>query len=234
MLLSACGTADMATPAPTSEAIEVLYSPTLQFWADNLAKCASNKPLLALYFIPIDSATDLKENDILFDFGQATQDSGKVNLYQVGWDQVVVIVNAGNQRTQFSKDELSLIFSGQLSKWEDGLGQPIQVWILPDGEPARRIFDNAILPSQTLSSEARLAPDPVAMLEAISKNTGAIGYLPESFLSSSASANTSKIKIIRLETSLMAELHQPVIAITQGEPKTLVRNILVCLQDAGK
>jgi hypothetical protein len=234
MSLSACGTAELATPAPTSEAIQVFYPSSFQFWANSIANCAANNPLIALYFLPAYSTSDIHENDIILDIGQATRDNGKTFLSQVGWDQVVVLVNTANPAAQLSKDELNLIFSGQVTKWKQRPEQPIQVWVLPDGEPARRIFDDAILSSQGLNSEAHLAPDVDTMLEVISQNTDAIGYLPESFLNSSDSTITSKVKIILLESSLEAELHQPVIAITKGEPTGLLRNVLVCLQNTGK
>jgi hypothetical protein len=75
-----------------------------------------------------------------------------------------------------------------------------------------------------------LAPDPYAMLEAVSRDIDAIGYLPGSFLNTIDATTPNQVKIVQLESSIKAELHQPVIAITQSEPKDLLRNLLVCLQ----
>lgn len=231
LLLTACGTPDISTPAPTPEAIKVMYPPALQPWANNLANCASDNPQIALYFMQSTALpANILANEIVLEFGQATQDIPASNLFQVGWEQVVVVVNTDNQLSQLSNDELKLIFSGQISKWENGSGQPIQVWVLPEGELTRTIFDKTLMLTQSLTSEAMLAPDPDAMLEAISQDVEAIGYLPGSFLNSGDSTFANKVKILQLEPSLEAELHQPVVAITNSDPEGLLRNLLVCLQ----
>jgi hypothetical protein len=231
LFLSACGTPDVSTPAPTPSAIKVIYPAALQIWANKLINCASNDPLIALYFIQSDTLdTNLLENDIVLELGVSTQDITDSNLFQVGWEQVVVIVNKDNQLSRLSNDDLKSIFSGQVSKWENASNQPIQVWVMPEGDPTRTIFDNAVMRTQPLSSEAMLAPDPSAMLEAISADVDSIGYLPRSILNTSDSASANKIKILQLESSLELELHQPVIAITENEPKGLLHNLLVCLQ----
>jgi len=230
LVLSTCGTPDVSTPAPTPEAIGVIYSVALQPWADKVAYCASNNPLIALYFTHSDTLdTNLVDNDIFLELGETSQDVQESKLFQVGWEQIVVVVNKDNQLSQLS-DDLKSIFTGQVSKWDNASNQPIQIWVMPEGDPTRTIFDNAVMGTQPISSEAMLAPDPAAMLEAISGNIDSIGYLPRSFLNVRDSAFASKVKILQLDTSLEAELHQPVIAITKNDPEGLLRNLLVCLQ----
>ena len=102
--------------------------------------------------------------------------------------------------------------------------------MLPEGEPTRHIFDLAVMQNQLTSTEAMLAPDPGAMLEAVSQDRYAIGYLPGSFLTAGEPSFTGKVKIIQLESSLEDLLRQPVVAITQGEPEGLLRSLLVCLE----
>jgi len=232
LLLSACGSPDVSTPAPTPEAINVTYPPALQAWADQLANCAADKPQIALYFIQSETLdTTIRANDIMLKLGQSTPDNSDSFLSQVGWEQVVVVVNTDNQLSQLSTDEVKIIFSGQLAKWGNGSGQPIQVWVSPEGESTRKIFNHVVMLDHSLTTEAMLAPDPAAMLEAISKNIDAIGYLPESLLATVRPSDSSKVKIVQLESSLETELHQPVIAVTQTEPSGLLRSLLVCLQD---
>jgi hypothetical protein len=231
LLLSACGSPAVSTPAPTPEAINVIYPPVLQAWADKLANCASNNPQIALYFVQSNAlGTNNFPNDIVLKLGQDPLENPVAYLSQVGWEQVVVVVNKDNPLSQLSKDELRLVYSGQVSKWENGSDQPIQVWVLPVGESTRTIFDHAVMLNQSLTTEAMLAPDPAAMVEAISKNINAISYLPGSLLTTEGSSYASNVKIVQLEPALETELHQPVIAITQNEPKGLLRNLLVCLQ----
>jgi hypothetical protein len=231
LFLSACGMADVSTPAPTPVAIKIIYPPALQAWADSLVSCANKNPKVALYFIQSDaSEEDIQPNDIVLEFGNPVLKSGITYLFQVGWDQVVVVVNQENSVTQLSTDELKSIFSGQALLSENASGQFTQVWVLPDGEPSRRIFDQAVMQEQSLTTEALLAPDPVAMLQAIAQNIETIGYLPASFLKMNTSSTAGKVKIIQLDPALNPDLRQPVIAITQSEPQGFLRDLLVCLE----
>lgn len=230
-IITACGSPEESTPAPTQEAINILYPQALQAWANNLANCASTVPQVALYFTTSDTLiTDLRPNDIELVFGQPNGIANQTYLSQVGWEQAVVVVNSENSLSQLSNEELKAIFSGHAIKLENGAEQSYQVWVLPKGDPTRLIFDQAILLDQTITMDAMLAPDPDAMLEAISRNNGTIGYLPVSFLKTQDPSMTGKVKIVQIDSSVAAELHQPVIAITSGEPMGLLRNLLVCLE----
>lgn len=230
LLLTACGMPQSATPAPTPEAINLLFPLALQSWADELSGCANSDPLIGLYFMPLSGPkSDLQANEIMLELGDPSPQAGSLDLSQVGWEQLVVVVNQGNELSQLTDTELRAIFSGRTTKWNNAAGQLIQVWVLPDGDPLRIIFDQAILPSQLLAPEARLAPDPNAMLEAISKDTAAIGYLPESIITTGESVQAAKVKVIQLDEKLAGEFHLPVITATLSEPQGLMRELLACL-----
>ena len=118
-----------------------------------------------------------------------------------------------------------------METWKEGSGQPIQIWVLPDSEPTRQIFDATLQLVQPLAANAMLAPSPGAMVTAISKDPGAIGYVPQSFLNSRGLTNSKKVKIVNLDAPIRDELHQPVIAITRTEPAGAMRDLVVCLQN---
>jgi len=230
LLLTACGMPQSATPGPTPEAITLLFPSALQSWADKLSGCANDNPLVGLYFMPLSNPkSNLQANEIMLELGDPPPQSGSLYLSQLGWEQLAVVVNQGNELAQLTGAELRAIFSGQTLKWDGATGQLIQVWVLPVGDSTRQIFDQAVLPSQLLAPEARLAPDPNAMLEAISKDVAAIGYLPESIITTSEPAQAAKVKIIPLDEKLAEEFHLPVIAATQSEPHGLMRELLACL-----
>lgn len=231
LLLAACGAPQVSTPAPTPQAIDLTYPPSLQPWADKLAGCASSNPLIGLYINPPNSSdAEILPNDILLELGRPTQVNGSIYLSQVGREQIDVLVNQSSPVSQLSTDDLRSIFSGQQITWNDAFAQPIQVWVLPDGDPAREIFDQAVLQTLPVTSQAMLAPDPSAMLEAISKDVNSIGYIPASFLNSTGSVDPGEVQIVQLDLSLETALDQPVVALTQGEPQGLLRSLLVCLQ----
>ncbi|OGO12057.1 MAG: hypothetical protein A2Y53_09285 [Chloroflexi bacterium RBG_16_47_49] len=232
-ILTACGVPELSTPASTPQAIHVIYPAALKPWADKLATCASGNPQTALYFTQSPtSGTTIADDELVLVLGEASLEDVTLYLSQVGKERLLVVVNQDNSLSQLTTSQLRSIFSGQTTSWGNGSGQLIQVWVFPNGDPVRMIFDQVILASQSLTSNAMLAPDPVAMLEAIARDVNAMGYLPGSVLTSSDPTLAGKVKLIQLDDSLEEELYQPVIAITKNEPQGLQRELLVCLQTA--
>ena len=155
---------------------------------------------MALYFNPSnDPATSILSNEIVLEIGQPDARENAGYLSQIGAEQIAVIVNKDNPAVNLTSDELSQIYSGQRTTWIGASGQPIQVWVLLEGDPVRNIFDQAVLQNQALTSQAMLAPDSGAMLEAISSDVDSIGYLPASFLSSRGSVNPGDVHIVQLD-----------------------------------
>jgi hypothetical protein len=231
VMLVSCGSPQLSTPAPTPEAIQVTFPSALKSWAEKFSGCASNNPLVALYFdqSPI-AVNNFDPNHIVLELGEPSQIEDDSYLSQIGRDQIEVIVNKDNNTSQLTTNELQGIFSGSTSIWDIDNGQQIKVWVLPNDDIVRKYFDHVVLQSHPLTSEAMLAPDSDAMLQAVSDDTNAIGYLPKSIISLSDPAVVSKVKIIQVDKSLQDELYQPVIVITQNEPGGLLRELLVCVQ----
>jgi len=232
-MLAACGVPELSTPAPTPQAIHIIYPAALKPWADKLTTCASGNPLTALYFTQSPtSRTNLADDELVLVLGETSLEDATSYFSQVGKERLVVVVNQDNSLSQLSIHQLRSIFSGQTMSWDDGSGQLIQVWVYPKDDPVRRVFDQVVLASQSLNFNAMLAPDPVAMLEAIANDVNAMGYLPGSFLTSSDPSLSGKVKLLQVDKPLEEELYQPVIAITKNEPHGLQRELLVCLQTA--
>ena len=230
-MLTACGTPLLASPAPTLQAISISYPPSLQAWADKLSTCAVGNPEIGLYFSQqANPKASTNPSDIDLAIGQPTNDGSGSEPYQIGWEQMVVVVNQENPVAKLSDPLLKQIYSGQVVNWENGAEQPIQVWVLPEGEPARQVFEAALSLSGNLAPEARLAPNPLVLLKEVAADKYAIGYLPQSVLTNYDSSDSNRVKTIQLDQSLEQALRQPVIAITWGEPTGQVRSLLACLQ----
>jgi hypothetical protein len=230
-VLAACGVPEISTAAPTPEAIHIIYPSTLKPWADKIGACASGNPTIALYFTQSPNQDpDIFSDEVNLELGEPAQKDDSFYLSQVGREQIVVVLNQDNKLSQLSTNLLRSIYSGETTRWVNNAGELIQVWVLPKGDPARSIFENVVLPSQGISSNAMLAPDPTAMLEAVTQDAAAIGFLPESFLFTADPSLIAKVKSIQLDVSVKDALNQPVIAVTQNEPQGLTRELLVCLQ----
>jgi hypothetical protein len=230
-LLISCTTPELSTPAPTPVPIQVIFPPSLKPWADKISACASQNPLVALYYNP-PSMLDPNSppNSVVLQLGESFERDDHSYLLLIGWEQIDIIINQERDLFQLTSSDLQSVFSGLTNSWEGNTGQPIEVWVFPDDDTVRKYFDKAVLQSNPLTSEARLAPDPDAMLQAVSKNPNAIGYLPGSFLSTGDPSLVSSVRIIPVDRSVQNELKQPVIAITQNEPVGELRELLVCVQ----
>jgi hypothetical protein len=233
--LVACEAPLAATPAPTPQAIQVYYPASAQPWADKLASCTLSYPQVALYFMQVASSEfNIRPDDIFIELGPPAHAIEGTYIAQIGWERLVVIVNQANPIVSLTGEKLAQIFSGQLNEWDPSTGRAIQVWIPPVGEPTLEIFENALDLPQQLAPDAKLAPNPTAMLEAVSKDEASIGFLPQSFLSNRESAERYQVKIIQLDDSIRQRLNQPVLAFTLNDPSGYVRDLLVCTQNTGK
>lgn len=230
-IFAACSVPEVATPAPTQVAIHIVYASALRAWADELTNCADRNPHVALYFTQIPGQkADMFFDEITLQLGeQAINDRGSY-LSQVGSDQIVVVVNSSNTIDELTTDQLRSIFSGQITKWENGESNLIQVWGLPPADPVNIIFTRVLTQELGITSNAMLAADSQAMLEAVASDQSAIGFVPESIFSTADPSIAAKVKRINLDDQLEKALTQPVIAITKGEPDGLTRELLVCLE----
>jgi hypothetical protein len=234
LLLSACGTPELATPLPTPESIRVVYPLALEPWADGIAGCANGNPIVAVYYLQASNQNmnEIAANEIVLALGEPLDLPSNGYLSQVGRERIVVIVNQENETNRLSSSQLLSIYSGELSRWGEWNGKSIKVWVLPAMDPVRATFDQIVLSLTALTTHAMLAPHPAAMLEAVADEPEAIGYLPVSFLSSADTNLLTRVKTVQLDAGYSDKWEQPVIAITHGEPQGQMRELLVCLSQA--
>lgn len=143
----------------------------------------------------------------------------------LAWDQLVIITNTSNPLSSISTENLTALFSGQITGWSDinGADKEVEIWIYPNGDEVRQIFETNIMVGSRFTSQAFLAPNPKAMLDAVAKDQGALGFIPDAWI-------TPQVKILHVSPDLEEKLHQPVLAFTKDEPQALVRSFLLCLQ----
>jgi hypothetical protein len=144
----------------------------------------------------------------------------------IGQETLVVVVHPRNPLGQISQANLQAIYAGTLKKWpKSGPGAAPQPWIYPAGEDIQSIFVNTILNgAQPARSGTSIAPDPQAVLDAVAANQGAVGFLPRRWLS-------SQVKEITVAGIPPTNLRQPILALTKSEPKSKIKEWLLCLQD---
>lgn len=212
---------------PTPQLWKVSYPPALGWLEPALNGCTLLTPNHGL-IVNQTPYLSLKpgESDILLAWGDGYTWGG--NTVVLGYDDLVVIANLENLQSTLTAAQLRQIFNGEVKTWGEVISgspdeQKIEVWDYPPGNEVRSIFSSSF--ATTLHNpEAMLAPEPKAVLEVVSSNPNAIGYLPRRWVN-------ENIKIILVEGQ-EALVRQPVLANTPEKPNEALHNWLGCLQQS--
>ncbi len=214
-----------SSPTPTPQIVQVEMTVGTRPWSERLSQCADQVPgsALIVHELPVTSL-DLSQADFALRFGPP--DTPAPFAAEVGQDELAIIANPETGNLDRPLAKLREIFLGQTpnensSTREPGTAQPeptAQVWSYPPGDDVRVAFEKTLLDGQAIPDGVNLAPDPQAMLEAVAKNAGAIGYVPKSWV-------TERVSVLNLSGS-----DQPILALAKSEPQGVARQILLCLQ----
>ncbi len=205
-----------ATPTATPVTIRVQYSYAAQPWLEKLSGCAGGN-ILAAELRPIDFQ-DPQSTDLVMRIGQPEAIS--TPAFQLGTDDLVVIVNRQNPINRLNVDQVRGLFSGRIVNWRviNAQDAPVAVWVFPPGEDVQQIFEQSLLGGSPVTSTARLANSPDEMSQAIAKDVAAVGIITRHW----KSGNTTQ--------AFTVASNLPVLAITQSKPQGSLEQILACLQ----
>jgi len=211
------------TPA-SLQPITIALTPSMEPVSLALNTCAAIFPEMALLIEEITAPShQMRPSDLKIWLGQPPDP--ELFATQIAWEQIVMILNPSNPLLSLSVDNLRALFTGRVRRWSaiGGTEREVAIWIYPKGDEIRQIFETTIMDGNRFTSQALLAPNPEAMLEAVAKDPGALGFLPGAWI-------TPQVKTLQLIPDLTGMLRQPVLALTTGEPHGLVRSFLLCLQ----
>ena len=205
-LLTACApAATVATP----QLVKVYITAAASSRLTDLYNCSTPSTAILL--------SDPQAADITLRLGQP--DSLSSPAFQIGTDDVAVIVQSQNNIDNLTADQVHSIFLGQVTNWKDvgGSDMPIQVWTYAQGEDIQQIFEQNVMNNQPVTSLARLAVSAQSMLDSIANNAGSIGFMPRSL-------ETGNVRDVYKTPS------EPVLAITKSQPEGEMKDLLACLQ----
>jgi PBP superfamily domain len=205
-LLTACAP---AAEAVTPQLVKVYVTSAASSRLTDLYNCSTPSTAILL--------SDPQSADITIRLGQP--DNLSSPAFQIGTDDIDVIVQSQNNIDNLTADQVHSIFLGQVTNWKDvgGSDMPIQVWTYSQGEDIQQIFEQNVMGNQQVTSLARLAVSVQNMSDSVTNNAGAIGFLPRSL-------ETANVKNIYETASV------PVLAITKSEPQGVVKELISCLQ----
>ncbi len=221
VLLTSCAT---PTPPPEPHVLTIHATSATQPWLDEAYRCASTLAVppdgapLALLRVADPYTAEIRLR--LASPSHLTSPS-----YVIGETRLEIIVHARNPVAALNAGQVSALFGGRERDWAavGGESGEVRVWVYARGTDSQEAFRAAALGGGPVTSLARQAAGPEAMLEAIAGDRNAIGFLPRPWL-------TDDVRPLSLPEDLERALTTPVIAITPEEPQGAARALLACLQ----
>ena len=150
--------------------------------------------------------------------------------FELGSDYLVFIVHPENPLNQINILGLQAVFSGEYTTWMDACPEcvnlpegDIELWTYAPGDDIQNLFEETILSDSRISTGAYLASSPTDVLNAVSQNPSAIGYLPAAWV------KESSVQEIMITDLSISTLTCPVLAITSSQPQGDLSAWLACL-----
>ncbi|RME86781.1 MAG: hypothetical protein D6770_11090 [Anaerolineae bacterium] len=223
--LVACAT---PTPPPHPQTLTIYATAAAQPWLNEAYHCAAPlsegtegaSPVLRRVADPAEAAIVLRLGEPPHLLSPA---------YAIGEAHLEIIVHRGNPVAALDTAQVEAIFGGRAEDWAEvgGEARKVQVWVYAEGTDVQEAFRIATLRGGAVTSLARQAWGPEAMLEAVANDESAIGFLPHRWLS-------DEVRPLSLPDDLRAALTVPVLAITPEEPQETAQALLACLQRLAK
>jgi hypothetical protein len=212
LLLTSCSS---TTPIAQAESITVQYTSASIPWLPSLYDCADANLVTAEQ-----RAGDLQNPQtvgLAIRIGQPKKLTS--SAYQIGSDEILVIINPKNPVHSLNAEQVRGLFSGQILNWQEinASDAPVQVWVFASSEDVQQIFEQTILGGSPVTSSARQASSPDEMVQAIAGDANAVGILTRHW----KTGNVSDVYTVATV---------PVLALTVNDPPGVVKELLACLQ----
>jgi len=226
--ITSCAPAKIA-PSLTPEFISVAITPGARFLLmknGKLSRCISNNSGFGVFVDEIFASFPQFWNAQL-SLRMGEPDPLRGYAAQVGTAEIVFVANLKNKQSNLARKDLIEILAGRTHLWEQVsnpvMSGAIQVWMFPEGDESTTQIEQVVLKGLPLTTFARIAPDPEAMLQAVAAGDGALGYLPKPWLNGS-------VRAVQVDPSMQQALTLPVLSISSSEPQGAARILLGCLQ----
>jgi phosphate transport system substrate-binding protein len=143
--------------------------------------------------------------------------------HKVAIDALTPIVHPGNPVKDLSIAQLSLIYQGKIRNWKEVGGKDMQIVVISrdTSSGTYESWQEKILHKEKVSPRAQLQASSGAVVQAVSKNRYAIGYIGIGYLNKSVKAVTVNGIVANDENALKGTypIARPLYYYTDGEPK---------------
>jgi hypothetical protein len=181
------------------QVVNVYATASASPWLDEMYACAADAS------ITLNLTAEAPQ--IFLRLGQPDEWTGSV--FQVGTEDILVAANLQSPLPSLTLEQARTIFAGR--------NPSTQVWGYASAEEPQRVFEQAVMNGGSITSFARLAVNPLNMVESLSADGNAVGLLPRRWM-------TDQLRELFVAASV------PVLVLTPSEPVGVVRDLIACLQ----
>ncbi len=216
-------------PAPAETIIQ--HTPDLRYIENKIQTCSqANSPLPVLVNEYPINRMNAQTADITLVYEKPIDPT--LPAFQLGEDQLVVIINPQNKVSTIPLMTLQGIFQGFITHWDAvdptstlGISGKIDIWGYKQSDELQIIIENRLNEAKHLNNQVNIADFPEVIKEMVAKDPGGIGVIPRAYLS-------DEVKMVKIDGLPEQDLIVPIIAQTRGQPGELQTIILSCLQSS--
>ncbi|MEN6437614.1 MAG: phosphate ABC transporter substrate-binding protein [Syntrophobacter sp.] len=112
--------------------------------------------------------------------------------FAIAYDCIIPVVNPGNPITNITMEQLKSIYMGQVKNWKElgGPDAPLVVISRDTSSGTYEVWEEKVMKKERVSPAALLQASNGAIVQAVSKNKNAIGYVGIGYLDKSVKALT--------------------------------------------
>jgi phosphate transport system substrate-binding protein len=166
-----------------------------------------------------DSSRFIKDNEV-----KAAVEKGRYPVpFAVAYDCIVPVVHPSNSITNLTLDQLKAIYKGEVKNWKD-LGGPNREVVVVSRDTSSgtyEVWEEKVMKKERVYPGALLQASNGAVVQAVSKNKNAIGYIGLGYLDASVKAVSVNGIAGSPETTLNGTypISRPLYMLTVGWPR---------------
>jgi phosphate transport system substrate-binding protein len=165
------------------------------------------------------SSREIKESEIALAKSKGVSPTAAV----VAIDAILPIVNPKNRIKDLTIDQLSQIYQGKIVNWKEVGGEDLQIVVISRDSSSGTFesWSELVLNKAKVTQRAQLQASNGAIVQAVSKNRYALGYIGLGYLDKSVKAVTVNGVQASAKTAIAKTypISRPLYMYTNGEPK---------------
>jgi len=181
----------------------------------------------------IDGATDIANSSRFIkdeEVKSAVEKGAYPVPFAIAYDCIVPVVNPGNTVANLTLEQLKAIYMGKITNWKEVGGASAEIVVISrdTSSGTYEVWEEKVMKKERVFPGALLQASSGAIVQAVSKNKNAIGYLGIGYVDKSVKALTVGGIVGNEETTLNGKfpISRPLFMFTRGWPSGDVLNFI--------